>query len=287
MTSVNGLEEGKAGEITETEKVLPVSTNLKIESVSYNGDPFSQSLRAVTVYDPKASEHEITADNGGEDDGHKVTMETRKLSLGSFPLPWVAKKSERARVYHVWPGNNVFFIRGGLICGPDPKGFFVTSVSIILSTWVFCAFVADYFHNRSGLIIAFCVTLALIVFVNLILASSIDPGIIPRNGKWQLEETGARDTSLKRSKRVRILNGVEVKLKLCRICGLTCFHMYLIIKNQTAYENHKRCYVDSPNPYNKGALSNIKEVFFVRLQPSRVNFRAEVMPDQKGAVSQG
>ncbi|KAK9133410.1 hypothetical protein Scep_012938 [Stephania cephalantha] len=282
MTSVNGLEEGKAGEITETEKVLPVSTNLKIESVSNNGDPSSQSLRAVTVDDPKAPEHEITVDNGSEDDGHKVTMETRKLSLGAFPLPWFAKKSERTRVYHVWPGNNVFFVRGRLICGPDPKGFFVTSVSIILSTWVFCAFVADYFHNRSGLIIAFCVTLALIVFVNLILASSIDPGIIPRNGKWQLEET----EFVRSFVRLEVVT-VQFAITASRNSITTVHGSANALGWLTAYENHKKCYVDSPNPYNKGALSNIKEVFFVRLQPSRVNFRAEVMPDQKGAVSQG
>ncbi|KAK9155703.1 hypothetical protein Sjap_003183 [Stephania japonica] len=188
MASV-GLEEGKASEITETEKGLPVSSNLKIESVSNNGEPSSHSLKEITVDDPKRPEHEIIVDNGGEDDGHKVRTETRKIKLGSLPLPWFAQKSERTRVYHVWPGNNVFFLRGRLICGPDPKGFFVTSVSIILSTWVFCAFVADDFHNRSGLIMAFCVTLGLIVFVNLILASSIDPGIIPRNETWQLKET--------------------------------------------------------------------------------------------------
>ncbi|KAI3986695.1 hypothetical protein MKX01_014233 [Papaver californicum] len=43
----------------------------------------------------------------------------------------------------------------------------------------------------------------------------------------------------------------------------------------TAYENLRRRHVGCPNPYNKGILRNIKDVCFVRLPFSRVDFRAE------------
>ncbi|OMO93705.1 hypothetical protein CCACVL1_06373 [Corchorus capsularis] len=59
--------------------------------------------------------------------------------------------------------------------------------------------------------------------------------------------------------------------------GLVMFHSYLIAVNQTAYENFRYRYQSSPNPYDKGIISNIKEVLFAPLPPSRVDFRAEMM----------
>ncbi|KAK2649740.1 hypothetical protein Ddye_017229 [Dipteronia dyeriana] len=227
------------------------------------------------------------------------------------------ENSDRIRAYHVWPGNNVL--------------------------------------------------------VNLILVSSNDPGIIPRNNQASVEEVGTSDGT--RRKKITV-NGVELKLKYCRICkifrpprschcavcdncvekfdhhcpwigqcialrnyrfylafvisaliffmyiftfsvlrihqriekdnigfigllktcpetlalvsfsfaatcflgGLAFFHVYLIAMNQTAYENFRQRYANSKNPYDKGIIRNYKEVLFVPLPPSRVDFRAEVMP---------
>ncbi|KAM0952239.1 putative protein S-acyltransferase [Dioscorea sansibarensis] len=61
--------------------------------------------------------------------------------------------------------------------------------------------------------------------------------------------------------------------------GLVVFHVYLTALNQTAHENYKRRYTRSSNPFDKGVLSNIKEILFKSLGPSRVNFRAEVEPE--------
>lgn len=55
------------------------------------------------------------------------------------------------------------------------------------------------------------------VFINLILVSTTDPGIIPRNDQANIEDVGTSDGT--RSKRVMI-NGVEMKLKYCRICKI-------------------------------------------------------------------
>ncbi|KAH8489486.1 hypothetical protein H0E87_024926 [Populus deltoides] len=275
------------------------------------------------------------------------------------------------RAYQVWPGNNVFFFHGRLICGPDPRGLLLTTVSIILSSWVFAMYSEDDLPHDSGLITAF--SLMLTVLVNLFLVSTIDPGIIPRNDGSSIEETAGTSDGTRR-KRVTV-NGVELKLKYCRICkffrpprschcaicdncvekfdhhcpwigqcialrnyrfyltfiisaliffvyvfafscrrihqrmlrtgtgllgmlkncpetlalvsfssatilflgGLTIFHVFLLARNQTGYENFRQRYMGSQNPFDKGILSNIMEALFEPLPPSRVDFRAEVM----------
>lgn len=45
---------------------------------------------------------------------------------------------------------------------------------------------------------------------------------------------------------------------------------------QTAYENFRQRFAGSKSPHDKGILGNIKEVLFVAMPPSRVDFRAEV-----------
>ncbi|GAB4851813.1 Probable protein S-acyltransferase 4, variant 2 [Ancistrocladus abbreviatus] len=61
--------------------------------------------------------------------------------------------------------------------------------------------------------------------------------------------------------------------------GLTVFHFYLICTNQTTYENFRYRYDRKENPYNKGVLGNIKEIFFSKIPPSLNNFRATVLND--------
>ncbi|KAK4378123.1 hypothetical protein RND71_004419 [Anisodus tanguticus] len=56
--------------------------------------------------------------------------------------------------------------------------------------------------------------------------------------------------------------------------GLTIFHFYLISTNQTTYENFRYRYDKKENPYNRGTIENIREVFFSRIPPSLNNFRA-------------
>ncbi|KAK9285818.1 hypothetical protein L1049_025019 [Liquidambar formosana] len=299
--------------------------------------------------------------------GFKRVVEEKWLQFG------YGRNLERTRAYQVWPGKNVFFFRGRLICGPDPRGLLLTTVSIIISTSIFAFYTREDLPDHSGLIITFSMILTVIVLVNLILVSGIDPGIIPRNDQSSIEEVGTSNGTGK--KRVTV-NGVELKLKYCRICkifrpprschcavcdncvekfdhhcpwvgqciglrnyrfyltcifsalvffvyifafscwrihqrilqsgvglfgivricpetlalasfgfaaigflgGLASFHVYLIAINQTAYENFRQRYAASRNPYDKGILSNIKEVLLVPLPPYRVDFRAEVTP---------
>lgn len=58
--------------------------------------------------------------------------------------------------------------------------------------------------------------------------------------------------------------------------GLTVFHSYLIGTNQSTYENFRYRYDQRINPYDKGVISNFKEIFFTSIPPSKNNFRAKV-----------
>lgn len=61
--------------------------------------------------------------------------------------------------------------------------------------------------------------------------------------------------------------------------GLSVFHLYLIITNQTTYENFRYRYERRMNPFNHGCASNIKDVLFSKIPPSQHKFRAFVKPE--------
>jgi palmitoyltransferase ZDHHC9/14/18 len=69
---------------------------------------------------------------------------------------------------------------------------------------------------RQGSNLFYFILLGIQVLVNLFLVSTIDPGIIPRNDGSSIEETAGTSDGTRR-KRVTV-NGVELKLKYCRIC---------------------------------------------------------------------
>ena len=59
--------------------------------------------------------------------------------------------------------------------------------------------------------------------------------------------------------------------------GLSGFHIYLLSKNQTTYENIRYSYDrNHTNPYHKGCLSNWAEVFCVKIPPRNCDFSAKV-----------
>ncbi|KAL4272724.1 hypothetical protein GQ457_13G010800 [Hibiscus cannabinus] len=61
--------------------------------------------------------------------------------------------------------------------------------------------------------------------------------------------------------------------------GLTVFHFYLISTNQTTYESFRYRYDRKVNPFNRGILSNFRQVFLSRIPPSLVKFRAWISED--------
>ncbi|XP_023539639.1 probable protein S-acyltransferase 4 [Cucurbita pepo subsp. pepo] len=61
--------------------------------------------------------------------------------------------------------------------------------------------------------------------------------------------------------------------------GLSVFHSYLVLTNQTTYENFRYRYDKKENPYNKGTMKNVGEVFFSKIPPSSHKFRSIVEED--------
>lgn len=61
--------------------------------------------------------------------------------------------------------------------------------------------------------------------------------------------------------------------------GLTAFHLYLIITNQTTYENYRYRYERKMNPFNLGCARNFKEIFCTAVPSSGIDFRAPVKVD--------
>ncbi|KAJ4960063.1 hypothetical protein NE237_019973 [Protea cynaroides] len=67
------------------------------------------------------------------------------------------------------------------------------------------------------------------------------------------------------------------------VCGLTAFHLYLICTNQTTYENFRYRYDGKMNPYNRGWVQNVREIFFSKIPSSRNNFRAKVKEESSSS----
>lgn len=61
--------------------------------------------------------------------------------------------------------------------------------------------------------------------------------------------------------------------------GLSAFHFYLMCSNQTTYENFRYRYDKKDNPYNRGSLRNLKDIFSSKVPPSMNNFRSFVEED--------
>ncbi|XP_074574962.1 putative protein S-acyltransferase 7 isoform X1 [Curcuma longa] len=62
--------------------------------------------------------------------------------------------------------------------------------------------------------------------------------------------------------------------------GLSGFHFYLMSTNQTTYENFRYRYDMWANPYDRGMVTNIMEVFFTSIPPSKNRYRARASREQ-------
>ncbi|XP_071724325.1 probable protein S-acyltransferase 1 [Rutidosis leptorrhynchoides] len=67
--------------------------------------------------------------------------------------------------------------------------------------------------------------------------------------------------------------------------GLTVFHFYLMCTNQTTYENFRYRYDKKKNPFRKGVVNNVMDVFCKRIPPSMLKFRQWVIvQDEMGSI---
>ncbi|TVU22697.1 hypothetical protein EJB05_32414, partial [Eragrostis curvula] len=92
-------------------------------------------------------------------------------------------------------------------------------------------------------------------------------------------QRGSHDGSLLRSMTGEPLSLVLIVYTFVAawfVGGLTVFHVYLMSTNQTTYENFRYRYDKKENPYDRGVLANVSEVFCTRMPPSMNRFRAWV-----------
>ncbi|CAN6454698.1 unnamed protein product [Victoria cruziana] len=141
------------------------------------------------------------------------------------------------RLYQVWKGSNRFFCGGRIIFGPDVGSLFISTFLISTPSIVFCSHVASkiaqHSPNLGATVLIIDVFLTIWDLLVLILTSSRDPGIVPRNTQPPEVEEGFDDAlasmewvndrapqlRLPRTKDVTI-NGVTMKVKFCDTCLL-------------------------------------------------------------------
>lgn len=83
-------------------------------------------------------------------------------------------------------------------------------------------------------------------------------------------------TNLKFAEVVGFSNLVCIYYVVIHLLYASCMHSSM----QTTYENFRYRYDKKENPYNRGMISNFKEVFFSRIPPSMNDFRAMVKEDE-------
>lgn len=151
-------------------------------------------------------------------------------------------KEKPKRLYQVWRGSNRFFCGGRLIFGPDVASLIFTVILVAGPAVSFCLKVnhtinlnkkdgKDYGYWYIVLLVAAILTCLDMLF--LLLTSSRDPGIIPRNStppdaeeafdmntpsmEWLHDRTP--HLRLPKTKEV-VVNGHSVKVKYCDTCML-------------------------------------------------------------------
>ncbi|KAG6504172.1 hypothetical protein ZIOFF_036503 [Zingiber officinale] len=213
----------------------------------------------------------------------------------------------------------IFLLEGRFIFGPDARSLFLTIFLIVAPVSVFCAFVArklmdDFSHNLGITIMIVAVAFTLYDLSLLLITSGRDPGIVPRNthppepesygGNNEMGGVQTPQIPIPRTMDV-IVNGMTVKSKYCDTCMLyrppRCSHCSICNNcverfdhhcpwvgqciGNTTYENFRYRYDLRANPYNRGVVGNITEVFFTSIPPSKNKFRVKAAR-QQGLSSQ-
>ncbi|GKU92953.1 hypothetical protein SLEP1_g6605 [Rubroshorea leprosula] len=162
------------------------------------------------------------------------------------------------RVYEVWKGSNRFCFGGRFIFGPDVGSIYITVSLIVIPVSLFCAFVShrlihEFEHPMGILLVAICVIFTVYDITLLLLTSSRDPGIIPRNlhppepeddrssmsADWGGSQSGV--STIPPTKDI-VVNGMIVRVKYCQTCTLyrppRCSHCSICNNCVERFDHH-------------------------------------------------
>ncbi|XP_022773848.1 protein S-acyltransferase 8-like [Durio zibethinus] len=103
------------------------------------------------------------------------------------------------------------------------------------------------------------------------------------NIKFLMDDYGTVWKAMKESP-LSVVLMVYCFIFLCLVGGLTCFHLYLIGTNQTTYEAFRYQVFERSRVYDRGCLSNFRQVLCSGIKPSRNNFRAYVQENERGST---
>ncbi|KAJ6996742.1 hypothetical protein NC653_013364 [Populus alba x Populus x berolinensis] len=219
-----------------------------------------------------------------------------------------------SRVYQVWEGRNIFFIKGRLMFGPDTRSLVITLLLIVVPIVIFCTTVARNLlhefptYNAGYAILVVTIMFTIYVLVLLFLTSACDPGIVPRNSHPPDEEIfygspGPVDASGLRKE--VLVNGFLVKMRYCDTCKIyrppRCSHCSECDNcverfdhhcpwvgqciGLTTYENCRDSALNRRNVYDRGCFGNFREVFCTKTKSSRNNFRAYIQEEMPMRVA--
>eukprot|EP00127_Corallochytrium_limacisporum_P004739 Clim_evm93s172 gene=Clim_evmTU93s172 len=138
----------------------------------------------------------------------------------------------RVRRHEIMKTNSIFLCGGRCVTAPDNTAMIVAEIIIHVPIFMYFYYVAPDFHAWGYDILWFLIFWLYILSQTTLFATALmDPGILPRAGKYEAahneqgtytlnEETGRWEYKApEREKQVRV-NGLNVKLKWCYTCKI-------------------------------------------------------------------
>ena len=115
----------------------------------------------------------------------------------NIPVPNTFTTKKPKRLYEIWPGNNRFYFDGRLMHGSSLRGIIILIFVKIVVSGVFFGVVTPYLVKWEIYYLPILAVVLLIVStILMLLASCIDPGVIPRREliKFINEKNGDHNT---------------------------------------------------------------------------------------------
>ena len=199
-------------------------TNNNNENDSNNADSFKLSQKKYTFSSQK-SNHEIIQNNNifhKEENNLNPKIKNTNNVYQKINKTKIDYPTELITNYKFWKGNNYFYLNGKIIMGPSSfKPTLMTGTATTIPIILFFIFEAEYMSDELTVFIPILIgILYILILINLIIASFIDPGIIRRFDikNIQIKEQYGMDKNRIASRIFHL--GHIMTYKYCYTCGI-------------------------------------------------------------------